>query len=379
MSNLVWWTIFVILLGLLIVFTVKLIVTIILDVYCKIPEENPLTRRRKVTVSVTENGVPERAPSGVMNDYETSSDRFNISAACLMQNVRNGGHYSDFERIRLIEANVRRQEEEMRKEEDTYITVVKKNVDGEKKDEESGGKEVNSNEAVDGADATVSRNEERVIEASATVDRNEDIKSVDKNEETIDEANPSMNVEEDLSVEERKILEKIEGIKSAVERNSKEIPYCFGKTHVQYYDINQNLLMNAFSLNEIKCEDSEKLQRRKQMVSMYIRECQSELKKKADGRLTQMDQNEEEEDEKLLEKIEGIRGEVEIFAQQIPYCLGGKNQLQYYEINQNLLLSSMRLGEIDCKKNDTLTKRKQMVSVYIRECQQKLNKKVDNS
>ncbi|EFA08195.1 hypothetical protein TcasGA2_TC005822 [Tribolium castaneum] len=325
MSDLVWWTLFATLLLLLIVFTVKLITSIVSDVYCK-EESGSKDFEDDFPVEI-------KKTNEVQNEEDTSPQRYQINPRSLLQNIRETGHH-DLERIRLIEENVRRQEEEMNREEEMYVTIAKTGTKDETKKDED---------------------------------------------------------QENYTEEEKQILEKIEDIKSSVQSNAEQIPLCFDRNQLKFYDINQNLLMSAFSLNEIKCEENDKLKRRKDLVSIYIRECQSKLEKKAgensfiaeetDGQV----ENEAKEsplsaqEQEIWNQIEKIRTKIEAYAHQIPNCLDGRNHLKYYEINQNLLLCSINLGEIDCQKNDILIKKKQDVSTYIRQCQRQLNKKSERN
>lgn len=83
------------------------------------------------------------------------------------------------------------------------------------------------------------------------------------------------------------------------------------------------------------------------------------------------------EELEALNQLQAIENNVKICAKQIPFCLGGKQHLQYFEINQNFIMNQIALGSIDCKENENLQKRRQSLSVYIQDCKNDLKLKVE--
>jgi hypothetical protein len=240
MSDLVWWTLFSILVILLVVFTSKLCFRVISDIYCD--NRDALSEESKDVEDLSRYRTDSRT---ICKDAEFSDEG---------------------DKIMMTKAFI-----PSRRNEESKTQSAPKDFD--EKITENGMKVIHEEDEAKSEEVALNIEEDRV-DAEERVDAKEE-KPVKESQREDEAAN--------LTEAEKKILEEIQGIQGEVDIYAKDIPYCFGgRNHLRYFEINQNFLMSLIRLSSIDCSDNEKLNKRKKMLSVYIQDRQNELKEKAD-------------------------------------------------------------------------------------------------
>ncbi|KAJ3621754.1 hypothetical protein Zmor_008620 [Zophobas morio] len=274
MSDLVWWTLFVVLTLLLVVLVGKLCYRVISDVWCsgtELPDDaqdlEDLTRYR--------NDFRTIFKQSQVND---ESDKLMMTKEFHFKSDQNGTTPT------MTTFGGKDKEEQMHaivEEDESKSNETNDKVDEDKKSNEDEKVQTEASKQKDEEKVQIEEVPEEKDEENIEIEEvlNEQKSRLDKKTKDVVDGEP-LGI---LTLEEMGILNQIQAIQNQTDMYAKQIPFCpGGRNHLTYFDINEKFLMNLIGLSSIDCKENDKLKRRKQMVSLYIQECQNELKKRAD-------------------------------------------------------------------------------------------------